>query len=116
MTIKCEDFDFNNNLIDRKSYENILIYAVSYKILIGLKTSLIRFNQIDRFSRIYGGTRYLTLFESGKGFFLSQKSGIKDVFTHYYGKIKVDSYDFLSKEKILTWHNVIILIKSVLLL
>ena len=34
--------------------------------------------------------------------------------SHYYVKIKVDSYDFLPIEKTLTLHNVIILIKSIL--
>ena len=36
------------------------------------------------------------------------------IFSHYYTKIKVDSYDSLPIEKRLTLHNVIILIKSVL--
>ena len=29
--IKFEDFDFDNILIDGKSYENIFIYDISYK-------------------------------------------------------------------------------------
>ena len=33
-------------------------------------------------------------------------------FSHYYAKIKVDSYDSLPVEKKLKLHNVIILIKS----
>ena len=33
--IKLEDFDFDNILIDKKSHENILIYDISYKTLIG---------------------------------------------------------------------------------
>ena len=32
-----EDFDLDNILIDEKSYENILVYNNSYKILIGAK-------------------------------------------------------------------------------
>ena len=36
--IKFEDFDFDNILIDEKSQENILIYDISYKTLIGFKT------------------------------------------------------------------------------
>ena len=36
------------------------------------------------------------------------------LFSHYYAKIKVDSYDSLPLEKILTLHNVSIPIKSVL--
>ena len=41
------------------------------------------------------------------------KSGITYVISHNDAKIKVDSYDFLSLEKTMTFHNVIILIKSV---
>ena len=37
MTIKLEDIDFDNTLIDEKSLKNILIYNISYKTLIGLK-------------------------------------------------------------------------------
>ena len=33
-----------------------------YKSLIGSKTLCIRFNKIDRFIRVYDGTRYLVLF------------------------------------------------------
>ena len=36
------------------------------------------------------------------------------VFSHYFVKIKVDSYYSLPTEKNLTFHNVIIYIKSVL--
>ena len=42
------------------------------------------------------------------------KSGNTYVFSHYYRKIKVHSYDFLLIEKVMTLHSVIILIKSVL--
>ena len=54
--IKLEDFHFNNILIDEK-YENVLIYDISYKTLIGPKPLHIRFNKIDIFIRIYDGTR-----------------------------------------------------------
>ena len=37
-------------------------------------------------------------------------------FSHNYGRIKIDSYDSLSLEKTLTLHNVIILIKSALII
>ena len=37
-----------------------------------------------------------------------------NIFSHYFAKIKVDSYDSLPVEKILTLNNVIIHIKSVL--
>ena len=45
---------------------------------------------------------------------ISLKSSITYIFSHYFMKIKVDSYDSLSKEKRLTLHNVIIIIKSIL--
>ena len=35
--LKFEDFGFDNILIDQKSNENILIYDISYKTLIGPK-------------------------------------------------------------------------------
>ena len=34
--IKFEDFDFDNILIDEKSRENIFIYDILYKTLIGV--------------------------------------------------------------------------------
>ena len=59
--IKIEDFDFDI-LLHEKSYENVLIYNISYKTLIGAKPLRIRFNKIDKFIRIYYGTRYLVLY------------------------------------------------------
>ena len=106
----------------KKKHENILIYHVSYKTLIGSKPLRTTFDKIDRFIRIYDGTRYLTLFGSEKydaicdriRYLISLKSGITYIFSHYFAKIKVDSYDSLPIEKILTLNSVIILIKSVL--
>ena len=66
MTITFEETDFNNTLIDKKSHKNILIYDISYKILIGPKPSRIRFNKIEGFFGIYDGNIYLVVFGSGK--------------------------------------------------
>ena len=82
----------------------------------------IRFDQIDGLVRIYDGITYLTLFGSEKyqalynriRYLISIKSGITYIFSHYFAKMKVDSYDYLSIEKILTLHNVVIHIKSVI--
>ena len=120
--IKLEDFDIDNILIDKKSHENILIYDISYETLIGSKSLRIRFDKIDGLSRTYDETRYLTLFRSEKcdaiydriRYLISIKNGITYTFSHNFAKIKVDSYDSLPIEKILTLHNVIVLIKSVL--
>ena len=51
--IKLEDFDFDNVLFNEKSYENILIYDVLYKTLIGTKTLHIMFDKVDGFIRDY---------------------------------------------------------------
>ena len=58
----------------------------------------------EKYEAIYNRIRYL----------ISLKSGITYIFSHYFAKIKVDSYNSLPIEKLLTWHNVIIHIKSVL--
>ena len=60
--IKIEDFVLGNILIDEKSYENILVYDVLYKNLIGAKPLRIRFDKVNGFIRIYDETRYLVLF------------------------------------------------------
>ena len=44
----------------------------------------------------------------------SGKSGITDSINLNFGKIRIDSYNSLPIEKILTFHIVIILIKSVI--
>ena len=46
-------------------------------------------------------------------YLISEKSGITDSINHNFGKIKIDSCSSLPIEKTLTFHNVIILIKSV---
>ena len=47
-------------------------------------------------------------------YLVNLKSGITCIFSHYFAKIKVDSYDFLPIEKRLTLRNITIHIKSVL--
>ena len=63
---KLEDFDLHNTLIDEKSHENILIYDISYKTLIGSKPLRIRFDKIDGIIRIYDRSKYLILFGTKK--------------------------------------------------
>ena len=48
-------------LIDKKSFENFLIYGFSYETLIGKNPLRIRLDKVDEFIRIYDGTRYLVL-------------------------------------------------------
>ena len=81
----------------------------------------IKFGKINGFIRIYDGTRCLTLLGSenydaiynGIRYLIRLKSSITYIFSHYFTKLKVDSFDSLTIEKRLTLHNVIILIKSV---
>ena len=92
----------------KKSYENILVYDISYKTLIGAKPLRIRFDKVDGFIRVYDGTRYLVLFGGEKYDFICNriryligvKRGITYAISHNYAKINVDSYDsFLAFRK-----------------
>ena len=120
MTIKFGDFDSDNILLNEKSYENILVYGISYKPLIGDKPR-IRLDKIDGFIRVYDETKYLVLLGLEKydaiynkiRYLIGLKRGITYVFFHNCAEIKVDSYDSLPLEKTLTLLNVIIHIKSV---
>ena len=87
-----------------------------YKTLIGAKPLGIRFDKIYGFIRIYDGNRYLVLcgleiydvIYNRIRYLISQKA-VSYIFSHYYVKIKVDSYDSLPIEKTLTLYSVKIL-------
>ena len=101
-----------------KKCENILIYDISYKTFMGSISLRIRFDEIDGFIKIYDGIRYLVLYSNSWydkmcDIIISKKSGITDSINHNLSTVRIDSYNSLSIEKILTFHNVIILIKSV---
>ena len=64
--IKFVDFDFDNILLDEKSYENVLIYDILYKTLIGAKPLRIRFDKIDGFIRVHNMRSYLVIFSPEK--------------------------------------------------
>ena len=84
-----------------------MIDDISYKTLIVPKALAIRFDKIDEFIRIYAGTRYLTLLGSENydaiynriRYLISLESSITYIFSHYFAKIKVHSYDSLTIEK-----------------
>ena len=61
---KIEDIDLDNISMHEKSYENILVYNTSYKVLVDSKPLGIRSDKINRFIRNYNGSRYLILFLS----------------------------------------------------
>ena len=64
---------------------------------------------------------YLALFGSGLydeiynriRYLMSEKSSITNSINHNFARVKIDSYNSLSLEKKLPFHNVTILIKSV---
>ena len=69
--MRVEDFDFDDNLLDKKlnesPYENILVYDISCndiscKPFMGAKPLHIRFDKVDGFIKVYDGTRYLLYF------------------------------------------------------
>ena len=62
----------------------------------------IKVNESEKYDFIYNRIRYL----------ISVKSDITYVISHNYAKFKVNSFDSLPLEKTMTFHNVIILIKS----
>ena len=81
-----------------------------------------RFDEINAFIKIDNGIRYLVLFGhrwcdeicDKIKYLISEKSGITDSINHNFTRIIIDSYNSLHIEKKnLTFHNVIILIKSV---
>ena len=122
MTIKFEDFNLDNILIDEKSYQNILVHNISNKNLIGTNFLHIRLNKIDGFISAYNAFRYLAIFGCKKYDFIyirirhliEIKSDFTYVISHNYARIKVDSYDSLPIKETLIFHNVIMYIKSVL--
>ena len=80
---KFEDFWFENFWVNEKSHKNSLIYEILHKTLIDANSLHIRFNKIDRYSRVYNGSRYLALFGLQKyviynriRYLLSQESGV----------------------------------------
>ena len=59
------DIDFSDILLNEKSnktYENILIYDISYETFLSAKPLRIWFEEIDELIKIFDGIRYLVLF------------------------------------------------------
>ena len=81
----------------------------------------IRFDGIDGFLKIHDRIRYLVLLDYGWfdkicdkiKYLISRKCVHTGSINHNFARIRIDSYNSLLIEKILTFHNVIIRIKSV---
>ena len=120
--INSTKINFSNILLDENVYQNISVYNILYKTPAGPKPLRIRFDKIDGF--IIGlddKNKHLILFDCGLfnkicdkiKYLISKKSDVTNRTNHNFGKIRIDSYNLLPIEKILTFYNVIILIKSV---
>ena len=104
-----------------KKNKKKLIYDISYKTSTGAKSLRTRFNKIDGFTKIHDKIRYLVTFDysycnkiCGKiKYLVGEKSGIIGGINHNFSGTRVGSYNSLPIEKALTFHNVVILIKSV---
>ena len=81
----------------------------------------LRYNEINGLIKNQNRIKYLVLFGYGWfdkicdriKYFMSEKNDVTDSTNHNFAEIRTDSYNSLPIEKILTFHNVIILIKSV---
>ena len=105
----------------KKKNENVLIYDIWYKTSAGAKPLRIRFDKVGGFIKLHDKVRYLVLFDHSYcdklcdkfKYLISEKSGSTDSIDHNFVRIRIDSYNSLPIENILTFHNVIILITLV---
>ena len=94
--IKDVDIYLSNISLDKKLYENISVYDISYKISVGPKPLGNRFDKLDGFIRVSGDKfRHLVLFDYEMfdkicdkiKYLISEKSGITDSINHNFGDI-----------------------------
>ena len=97
------------------SYKTLIMnhFNISYKTLIDPKPYKTLIDPKTRYFKLFTLEEYETIFCRIR-FLISEKSDITYILSHYFPKLKVDSYDFLPIEKILTLHNAIMHIKSIL--
>ena len=114
--------NFGSILLIKKLYENISAYNISYKSPTCPKPLRIKFDKINGFIiSIDDKIKPLVLFDYGFfdkicdkiKYLISKKGGITNSINHNFRKIRIDLYNSLPVKKILTFHNVITLIKSV---
>ena len=96
--ITDRDTNFDNILLDKKLYENISVYHISYKTSMGPKPLCVRFEKIDGFIRVHSGKfRHLVLFDYGLfdkicdniKYLISKKGVLTDSINHNFGKIRL---------------------------
>ena len=98
--------NFSNILLDKKLYENISVYNISYKTPTGPKPLRIRFDKIYKFIIFLDGKiKHLILLDYGffnkiydKIKYLIRKKTTNSI-NHDFGKIRIDSYNSLPIKK-----------------
>ena len=115
------EINFCNVLFNKKLYENISVYNISYKSPTDPERLCIRFNKIDGFFISPDGKiKHLVMLGCGLldkicdkiKYHICQKGCITHSINYNFGNIKIDSYNCLPVKKILI-HNVITLIQPV---
>ena len=104
--------------VQMKTLSFITFYT---KLLKGAKPLRIRFDKVDRYLRIFDGTRYLQLFGPERynaiydrsRYLISEKSDITHSINHNFARVRIHSYNSLPIEKTLTFLYVTILNKPV---
>ena len=108
--INGSKINFNNILLNEKLYEIISVYNISYKTRASPEPLRIWLDKIDRFIlALDGKMKHLILFD----YRLFNKICDKIKYQNQNIKLKngIDSYNSLPIKIILTFHNVIIIIK-----
>ena len=120
----CMCYYFDDIITNRDIYSvDIFIQFITFYTKLELvENHCIRFDKIDGFIRVLDGEiKHLVLFDYGLfdkifdriKYLISEKSGITDSINLSFRKIRIYSYNLLSIQKIFSFLNVIILIKSV---
>ena len=96
--------NFINILLEKKLYENILVYNISYKAPTCSKPLPIRFNKKDGFIIVlHGKTKHLMLFDYGLlnkicdkiKYVFSKNIGVTNSISHNFGKFGIDLFNAL---------------------
>ena len=115
-------FNFDNILLNEKSYEKFLIFDVSLKTqYCAMSLRIVILDKLDGYIRKYDETKYLALFHFvGSNqisfdiirYLIVLIINTSDAYSHQYMQIKTNSNDNLPFEKTLNIQNGVILIKS----
>ena len=100
--------NFSNILLNKKLYENVSLYTISYKYLTCPKPLHISFDKIDRFViSLDSKIKHLVLFDYGLfdkvcdkiKYLISKKIGITNSINHKFGKARIHSHNSLPIKK-----------------